>query len=203
MALTAAGRGFVLPAGVDRRGEGESGLAPPPAAVAALATGLPPPLSGTGLPRLDLHAAFPQAPPLHGARFSEDLGARLQWMAGRGGGEATLRIAPEGLGPVEIRLSLEGDRVDLGFHAAQAETRHALEQALPRLRELLAQQGLSLGQADVGERMPSRGGEAGDRGFAGSAGHAVQDRGSGAGESEGLVVRPPPSTSDGLLDLYA
>ncbi|WP_334130932.1 hypothetical protein, partial [Silanimonas lenta] len=65
------------------------------------------------------------------------------------------------------------------------------------------QLGRSLGQAVGGDRPPPRGGEAGDRGFAGSAGHAAQDRGSAAGESEAQVVLPTPRAGNGLLDLYA
>lgn len=83
-------------------------------------------------------------------RFAEDIGARVVWQAEQKIGEASIRIAPEGLGPVEIRLRLDGDRVDVGFLAPHGETRSALEGALPRLREMLNQQGLQLGQSFVG-----------------------------------------------------
>ena len=38
------------------------------------------------------------------------------------------------------------------FAAQHAVTRDAIEQALPRLREMLVENGLSLGQASVGEQ---------------------------------------------------
>ena len=108
------------------------------------------------LPKLELSSAFPSPVPLPSPRFAEELGARMQWMAEQQGGEATLRISPDGLGPVEIRMKLDGERVDLGFQASQADTRQALQDALPKLREMLAQQGLQLGHADVGQRQASQ-----------------------------------------------
>ena len=52
------------------------------------------------------------------------------------------------------------------FNAAHAATRSAIEDALPRLREMLAAQGLQLAQADVGDRAPRdpQGGRGGDGG---------------------------------------
>lgn len=156
------------------------------------------PSSVGGLPRLDLATAFPTPLPMHDRRFAEALGGRLQWLAEQGGGEVRLRLSPEGLGPVEIRLHLDGDRVDLAMHASLAETRQALEQALPKLREMLAQGGLQLGQADVGqhpahEHKPGTAetpfGEA-------PASNTI------ATAASGLIVTPP-RRGEGLLDLYA
>lgn len=62
---------------------------------------------------------------------------------------ATLRLSPEHLGPVEVRIDLQGTRVDVAFGAAHVDTRAALEQALPQLRAVLAGAGLTLGQATV------------------------------------------------------
>ncbi len=150
--------------------------------------------------KLDLAQAFPAPVPMPSPRFAEDLGARLQWMAERQGGEATLRIAPEGLGPVEIRLKLDGDRVELGFQAAHYETRQALEQALPRLREMLSEHGLQLGHADVGQNQTSN--------AQGEASPGLRE-----GESEGNALEGEPAlrhaalqigrSERGLLDLYA
>lgn len=161
------------------------------------------PLAPTPLPRLDLAAAFPAPVPVHDPRLAEAMATRVQWMAERGGGEVTLRVAPEGLGPVEIRLQLDGDRVDLGLQAAQAETRQALQDALPKLREMLSQSGLQLGHADVGQRQssgasPNGDGRDGARSFGGDA------RGTNAADDTAtpIVVRSPPR-GNGLLDLYA
>jgi len=62
---------------------------------------------------------------------------------------ATLRLSPEHLGPVEVHIDMQESNVNVSFTAAHAETRAALEQAMPQLRAVLAGAGLSLGQATV------------------------------------------------------
>jgi flagellar hook-length control protein FliK len=44
---------------------------------------------------------------------------------------------------------MQADQASLTIVAASAETRSALEQSLPQLRDLLAGQGITLGQASV------------------------------------------------------
>src|SRR5690606_11404509 len=60
---------------------------------------------------------------------------------------------PPDLGPVEVRLSLERDTKELVVHfvASHAATREALEQALPRLREMMLESGFSLNDASVAD----------------------------------------------------
>jgi len=55
---------------------------------------------------------------------------------------------------MEIRISVQSDQTSVWFGAAHAATRTALEQALPRLRELLAGQGLNLSDAGVFREAP-------------------------------------------------
>lgn len=154
------------------------------------------------LHKLDLAAAFPAPVPLPSPRFAEEVGARLQWIAEQQGGEATLRISPDGLGPVEIRLKLDGDRVELGFTATQQDTRQALQDALPKLREMLAQQGLQLGHADVGHKHAQSSNDDASKSAKGFAGDD---------EADGIVLAAPARDANvlvgrsgrGMLDLYA
>jgi flagellar hook-length control protein FliK len=66
---------------------------------------------------------------------------------------ATLRLSPEHLGPIEVHIHLQDNVVNLNFGATHADTRSTLEQALPTLREAFAGAGLSLGQATVQQEM--------------------------------------------------
>lgn len=161
-----------------------------------------PSATGPAMPRLDLAQAFPAPVPLPSRHFAEDVGARLQWIAEQQGGEATLRISPDGLGPVEVRLKLDGDRVELGFSAAHTETRQALQDALPKLREMLAQQGLQLGHADVGHRHAgaSRDGEANGARRGGDDGDAAPVALTPSARQATLVIG---RGGRGVLDLYA
>ena len=87
--------------------------------------------------------------PVQHPRWAEAVATQIRWFAEQGVQGATLRLTPEHLGPVEVRLSLSDSQVTVNFSAASAETRAALEQSLPRLREMLAGAGLSLGEAQV------------------------------------------------------
>jgi len=73
---------------------------------------------------------------------------------------AEIRVNPQHLGPVEVRISMDGDKVSLMFTAVHPDTRAAIQDALPNLREMLADSGLSLGNASVStessQRDPSR-----------------------------------------------
>lgn len=93
---------------------------------------------------------------LHGDDFADTIGSRLTWMAEQKIGHAHIRINPAELGPVEIRMRLDGERVHADFSSGHAEVRQALESSLPKLREMLATQGFALGQADVGHHGQSR-----------------------------------------------
>lgn len=135
-------------------------------------------------------------PDLHNEQFDEAVGSRLTWMAEQKIGHAHIKITPSDLGTVEVRLRLDGDRVHADFSSAQPEVRQALENSLPKLRDMLGQQGFQLAQADVGHRQDSR-----PSPDAPVASHTGGEDKSAA--SEALLPRPVRVTAHGLLDAYA
>lgn len=90
------------------------------------------------------------ATPVHSPNWSAEVGQRVVWMAKNDVQEAQLSVNPPHLGPIEITLSLKDDNATAHFSSPHAEIRAALEEALPRLREMLAGAGVQLGQSDVG-----------------------------------------------------
>lgn len=90
------------------------------------------------------------ATPVHSPTWSAEVGQRVVWMARNNVQEAQLSVNPPNLGPIEITLSLKDDAATARFFSPHAEVREILEQALPRLREMLAGAGVQLGQSDVG-----------------------------------------------------
>ncbi len=103
--------------------------------------------------------AAPLPTPHVGAEdFEARFGAQLEWMADQKIGHARIRVTPHDLGPVEVRLHMDGDRIRAEFVSAQAETRQALEQGLPRLRDLLGESGFQLAHAGVGSGQAGRDG---------------------------------------------
>ncbi|MFD0738986.1 flagellar hook-length control protein FliK [Lysobacter koreensis] len=145
-----------------------------------------------------LRAAMPTTPlalPANpDAGFDDGFGARIAWMAEQRLGHAEIRLNPEHVGPIEVRVQLDGSRVSAEFHSAHAEVRQAIEASLPRLRELLGQHGLQLGQADVGQRQPGQAHSA----RASAGGHAAA-----TDDAHAPTTAPARMHSRGLLDEYA
>jgi flagellar hook-length control protein FliK len=87
--------------------------------------------------------------PVHERHWPTALAAQVLVLSNDKVQGATLRLSPEHLGPVEVRIDMHEANVNVSFTAAHTETRAALEQAMPQLRAVLAGAGLSLGQATV------------------------------------------------------
>lgn len=136
------------------------------------------------------HAAAVQTPVgTHG--WPDDLAGRIAWVARENLQSASIRLSPEHLGPLDVQISVrDGDAV-VSFAASHAETRAALEQSLPRLRELLAAQGIALAHADVSEHAARHGQEA--------APHPLR----GNVEEREAAPESPVRLSSRLVDLYA
>jgi flagellar hook-length control protein FliK len=84
---------------------------------------------------------------------------------------AEFHLNPAELGPVDVQISFASDQAVVLITAAHATTRDALEQALPYLRDMLANHGIALGQASVqDERNPATQGGGSDDASARSSG---------------------------------
>ena len=95
-------------------------------------------------------ATLQVAPPVGTPGWSEEVGNRIVWMANRMESRAELVLTPPQMGRVEVSLTISGDQASANFVSANPAVREALESALPRLREVLADAGIQLGQAQVG-----------------------------------------------------
>ncbi len=89
--------------------------------------------------------------PMDDPRWRGELGSRLMVMANGSVQSAEIKLNPAHLGPIEVRISIEGDQAKVSFSAHHALTRDALESAIPRLREMLGANGLDLLDVNVSE----------------------------------------------------
>jgi flagellar hook-length control protein FliK len=92
--------------------------------------------------------------PVGSPAWADEIGARVVMMSESGNHTASLKLSPEHLGPLEINITVRDDKASVWFGAAHADTRAAIETALPRLREMFASQGLSLADAGVFREPP-------------------------------------------------
>lgn len=74
---------------------------------------------------------------------------RVVWVANNHQQSAQLHVTPPNLGPVEIRISMNGEQTSAMFISPHASVREAIESALPRLREMFSDSGLTLGNVNV------------------------------------------------------
>jgi len=131
--------------------------------------------------------------------FDQAVGARLSWLADQKIGHAHIRLNPEDLGPVDVRLQMNGDKVHASFNSPHVDVRHALESSLPRLRELLGEQGFQLAHADVGHQNSGDGSPSAQPGGTGDlvGGDGEPSRGDTTVSAAQLMRQR------GLLDAYA
>jgi flagellar hook-length control protein FliK len=125
--------------------------------------------------------------------FAHDLGQQVVWLGGQDVKQARIRLHPEELGSLDVSVSVTHGRVEVVFSAQHPAAIPAVQQSLPQLGQMLAQHGLSLGHAEVGQR------DRGDRrGHAGNAGAAAVDE---IADVHGGM--PAALGKVGLLDAFA
>lgn len=86
--------------------------------------------------------------------WGNEFANRVVWMTHRNESRADLILNPPQMGRVEVSLSITGDQATANFASHNPAVREALESALPRLREVLAEAGIQLGNAHVGAENP-------------------------------------------------
>lgn len=89
--------------------------------------------------------------------WAGDFAQKIVWMAHHDQQAAQITLNPPQLGPVQVTVQVNGDQASATFVAPHAEVRQAIEDSLPRLREMFAAAGINLGQANVGSQFPQQG----------------------------------------------
>jgi flagellar hook-length control protein FliK len=98
----------------------------------------------------DTARPIPVATPLHDRAWGDDFAQKVAWVATHHRQSAELTLNPPAMGSIEISLRIDPDKSAAAtFVSANAEVRETLETALPRLREMLAGAGITLGEAQV------------------------------------------------------
>lgn len=83
------------------------------------------------------------------AEWGRAVGEKVMWMANQNNHVAELHLNPPSLGPLEVRLTVNNDQATALFVSHHSAVREAIETAMPRLREMLADNGIMLGNASV------------------------------------------------------
>lgn len=117
----------------------------------AIGAALPPTLE-TNNSQARVSIAALDTTPKNVQQFSTDMATHVRVLKNQGGGEARINLHPAELGRMSLSVVTEGNETKVSFFVESQMARQAVESALPRLREMLEQAGLSLTESDVSER---------------------------------------------------
>ncbi|MGB0733879.1 MAG: flagellar hook-length control protein FliK, partial [Pontibacterium sp.] len=133
--------------------------------------------------------------------WAQGLSQRVMVMTSQNNQFAEIQLDPPELGALRVKVQVTQEGVNVNFSSVHASVRDAVEQSIPRLREMMAEQGLSLGESSVSDESEQQ------------AAHASQEEGLGGGGTEQntmddghdddvneLVNMAQPT---GLVDFYA
>ena len=84
--------------------------------------------------------------------FAQGIADRVSWMVDSNLNGAKLQVNPPQLGPIEVRISVQGDNAQIWLTSHSAVTRDALEASSPKLREMLGAQGFGQVSVDISQR---------------------------------------------------
>jgi flagellar hook-length control protein FliK len=81
--------------------------------------------------------------------WAQGMGKQILWMANQNISSAEIRLNPAHLGPIEVRLDISDDQINVALSSRHANVREAMEMALPKLRDMFDSNGLSLADTDI------------------------------------------------------
>jgi hypothetical protein len=139
----------------------------------------------------------PMSAPVGGPEWNGEFASRIGLMAKNGIPEASLQLSPAELGRLDIKISTDGDQAKVVFTVQNLAAREAIEQAMPRLREMLEQSGLQLAHSEVADHSQSR--EQGEdmiNTFSGGTAAESEEL------SQEMLSMPLPTASDAMVDYY-
>ena len=133
--------------------------------------------------------------------WADEVGQRVLWTAKSDSSRADLVLNPPQLGRIEVSIHMNGDQANASFMVANPVAREALQDAMPKLRELMSQAGIQLGQADVSAGQSGQNSGQGERRQAGGSGMRGGSLGVDgmAGTTSGQWTRQ----GTGLVDTFA
>ncbi len=83
--------------------------------------------------------------------FGHGLADRVSWMVDNNLNGAKLQVNPPQLGPIEVRIAVQGNHAQVWLTSHSAVTRDALESSSPKLREMLGAQGFGQVSVDISQ----------------------------------------------------
>ncbi|QTL37261.1 flagellar hook-length control protein FliK [Pseudoalteromonas viridis] len=123
---------------------------------------------------------------------------RVNMMLNINNKEAEIRLDPPELGSMQIRIRSEGEQAQVNFIVQNQQAKEQLEQSMPRLREMLAEQGIQLGESNIQQ---GQGGEQQQQ--ESSQGHGTLANNGREAQNNDQQSTTSRRQSDSAIDYYA
>lgn len=139
--------------------------------------------------------------PVTQRQWGNEFSQKITWMATQQDQHAELHLNPAQLGPVDVVIKVSGDQATAQFTSAHAAVREVIEQSIPKLREMLADNGIMLGNTTVSDQAPrEQRGEFGNQRQTAPSGRLLETAPSNMSDTR---VATPLSRHNGMVDTFA
>lgn len=132
------------------------------------------------------------------AEGQQQLQEKIRWMVNSRSTLAEIRLDPPELGSMQVRVNMSGDAASVNFVVQSQHARDALNDAMPRLREMLSEQGIELGESFVQQ---DQGGD-GSEGTDGQSGRGNGQYAGGGDDDAEVREQPLTRQETGGIDYY-
>lgn len=113
------------------------------------------------------------------------IGQKVVMMVSNQRQEVEMQLNPPHLGPIDVKLSMKDGEASLSFSSNHAQVREAIQASMPKLSEMMAENGIQLASADV------------------YSGSSQQQQQQGGNASEQKSWRNPSTKADDGVDIAA
>ncbi|AMJ94612.1 hypothetical protein AVL56_10090 [Alteromonas stellipolaris] len=132
----------------------------------------------------------------------QQLHEKIRWMVNARNSMAEIRLDPPELGSMQVRVNVSGDAASVSFIVQSQHAKDALADAMPRLKDMLAEQGINLGESEVRKDNSSQNGDGSGQQLAGN-GVASQDTDGEFDEGSTVIEQSVTREAKGGIDYYA
>lgn len=140
--------------------------------------------------------------PLAHPYWGKDLGEQILWLNNKAMSAAEIKLNPAHLGPISVRIDVNQDQASIIFTAQNREVKDAIEASIPKLREMLGAQQLSLINVNISQNSTPDQGQPHSQNFPQTPENHEQETEGVTGSAE--INEPDRAiVSKGLLSLYA
>lgn len=146
------------------------------------------------------------ATPLDHHGWADEFSQKISWIGTQQIQIAELHLNPPNLGPLDVVLKISDNQATALFTSPHGAVRDAVENALPKLREILADNGIMLGNTTISDQSPRDRGTDGfmGQGFGATTQQEIDDAAAeAAGSSPATAQTATVRRHNGMVDTFA